>query len=527
MLTEHQIESRLLDDSQGFDQLYTGVKSLFSRMNHSPDTIGAKTLTALFYVIRSNRHLSQRQHYFLFKEAAEALIYIAMEGQPLWAKAIIEQLQTLLIESDGRRRRAVSEALGALPLNITGPDIHPQKRIPIKTVEFNDLLHYLNTPESASFFWHGRTLRFSTGNNTVGCIKFATSRKSISDIELEVRWLLHLKQLHHSLDEPFHIPTPLLIDDHSVFNIAGMPESVINGNGLPAEYPAIVFTTVASYYQYPNEGFGTCHTPEAIAAVFRKNARLLGHFTANGIIHTALIPLFHNRIQQRRRQDRGVYRWEQGGRLDRWLESCQYPNFAVSGLRDFEHLSPLIKPLKLHHYLGEHLLGFFLVLGSTFRNTAPHCVGWDDNNLPYDTTHLFDTDFFYETMQQIIHDYFEAVTGNRFDALDLIFSKNLILKLVREMGVDRHMEETLRIQDQRSMDNDYFLSLLRSRGIDESRIADFVKGEADILLTSGPHLGGFNQPISVPELIEFLFCFSSLCIADRYLYENGLKGRRN
>jgi len=36
--------------------------------------------------------------------------------------------------------------------------------------------------------------------------------------------------------------------------------------------------------------------------------------TVKGIAHTALIPLFHNRVQQRRRNDHGAYLWEHAGR---------------------------------------------------------------------------------------------------------------------------------------------------------------------------------------------------------------------
>lgn len=35
------------------------------------------------------------------------------------------------------------------------------------------------------------------------------------------------------------------------------------------------------------------------------------------------------------------------------------------------------------------------------------------------------------------------------------------------------------------------------------------------------------QSISVPDLIEFLFCLSSLCVSDRYPMENALKPEEN
>lgn len=81
------------------------------------------------------------------------------------------------------------------------------------------------------------------------------------------------------------------------------------------------------------------------------------------------------------------------------------------------------------------------------------------------------------------------------------------------MGIDEHMQETLRVQDQLGMNDDQFEQFLRDRGV--SCIP--VKGQKEIILFTGPHLGEFNQPISIPELIEFLFKFSAFCVASCYM----------
>lgn len=520
---ENQIESRLLDNSQGFEQVYIQVKSLFNRVAASPETITRQTLDALLFVIRSDCHLSQKQHYFLCKEAAEILIFIAVKKSVLFAGIIIGSLRNLLTNTSGKRRRAISEALGTLPLRIKGPKIFPKKRVPELTLEFQALLGHLDGVDISSFSWHGRTLRFLHSDGSVVSVKFAKSRENISQIELEAQWLLYLKQ-HMGDDRFFKIPSPVLIDDHCVYKLVDLPGHIRKGNRLSTDYPAIVFTTHNTYYQYPNDAFKQAISSQSIQDVYCQNARLLGEMLASGIIHTALIPLFHNRIQQTRRNDGGVYLWEHGGRLDKWLESCRYPNLSVSGLRDFEHLVPVRDTASLHHYLGEHLLGFFLVMGSTFRNIDPQKKGWDEHKTPMDMTHLFDADFFYATMQGVIIAYFKAVTGKELHDIEKIFPKKLIFQLINAMGVDHHMEETLRIGDQLNMDEQTFYDFLVSRGVDEQEISAATRGKADITLTSGPHLGGFNQPISVPGLIEFLFCFSAICMAERYLYENGLKG---
>ncbi len=45
------------------------------------------------------------------------------------------------------------------------------------------------------------------------------------------------------------------------------------------------------------------------------------------------------------------------------------------------------------------------------------------------------------------------------------------------------------------------------------------KGVADIVIYSGPHLGGFNDTISLPELIESVSAMSALCIVGRFWKE--------
>ena len=46
-----------------------------------------------------------------------------------------------------------------------------------------------------------------------------------------------------------------------------------------------------------------------------------------------------------------------------------------------------------------------------------------------------------------------------------------------------------------------------------------TKGQRDIVLMTGPHLGGFNQPISLPELIDFAAAGAARCVAGRFCLE--------
>ncbi|MDD9304845.1 MAG: SidJ-related pseudokinase [Desulfobacter sp.] len=254
-------------------------------------------------------------------------------------------------------------------------------------------------------------------------------------------------------------------------------------------------------------------------AIFFKNARLLGALSGRGVFHTALIPLFHNRAQQLRRNDNGAYLWEHGGRLDQWLDSCQFPNFGASGPRDFEHLVQMNNSQKLRHYIGEHLLSFTLVIGSYFRNKAPDRRGKDEHQLPLDTRDLFSPPLFIELLSGVCKAYFKGLANKSMAPEFDLCSFELVEALIQVMGKDKDMEEVLRVHDQNQMSQTYFSQFLKQRGISTPPL----KGKQDIVLETGPHLGGFNQAISVPELIDALFRFSAILVSTCFLNENKWK----
>lgn len=93
-----------------------------------------------------------------------------------------------------------------------------------------------------------------------------------------------------------------------------MPAFISDNREIHPDCLAIMFIAEADYFKYANE---PCHFQgqgNAIKEVYGRNARLLGRLTSMGIIHTAIIPLFHNRVQRTRRRDQGFYVWEQGGK---------------------------------------------------------------------------------------------------------------------------------------------------------------------------------------------------------------------
>jgi len=237
-------------------------------------------------------------------------------------------------------------------------------------------------------------------------------------------------------------------------------------------------------------------------------------------VHTAPIPLFHNRVQRLRRADHGLYEWPRGGRLDRWLYSCAYPNFGPTGIRDFEHFTSFKGPSRnLYQPIGGHLLSLILVTGSYFRSKDRRKIGMDPRGRPIDARHLFERDFFEELTKGIYLHYYHGFVGKDFlEDLPLDIG-SLTDRMIEEMGVDRHMEEILRIADQEQMTNEAFMTFLENRGVSSEEAKGFRKAAEDIVLYTGPHLGGFNQRNSLPELIESIGIMASLCIVGRFWEE--------
>lgn len=522
-----ETELQLLNHPIDFSASYLAVQYLSFHIKKSLDSIRAQTVEALFSVLRSQHHDSQKQAYFLYRETADALINISTDITHPLSFFVLSSLKDLLISTSGKKHRAVSEALGALPLKIIGPEIKKQCGTDYISIPFDSFLIFQKIFRRNSGRWQGRTLTYKLKNEKIACIKFARTIENVKELAREAEWLSYFNTNPPCPESDFFVPVPVCIHNQYIFKLTQVPDFILDNIDIHPDCLAIMFIAEKDYFHYANEPCYFQDQRKTIKEVYRRNAWLLGRLTSMGIIHTAIIPLFHNRAQQLRRQDQGLYIWEQGGRLDKWLESCRFPNFAKSGLRDFEHLTTLKKRKDLRHFIGEHILGFILVMGSFFRNKAPGEKGFDENGNPLDLRNLFDKKLFIELITEVVQHYYYGVTGLFLENLSKFLNERLIDNLIDNMGVDHHMEEILRIQDQINMSDKEFEIFLLSRGYEASLAKTIPKAEKDIILNTGPHLGGFNQPISVPELIEFLFCLSSLCVSDRFIMENGLKACRN
>ncbi len=506
-----------------FTATYLTVCDLHSLIKTHPCVTKPGTILALEGVLKSPSFLSQTQSFFLYRKAADALVSVILgaTGTAL-PDQVLFTIQGLLGTTNGDSLRASAEALGSLPLSIRGPNTGETTAGNVPQVRWPDVLKAAGISNSRAPAIHGRSLVVKTDRKNVMLVaKLASGQDAGQCVCRDASWMKHLSSEDYSFPVRFDIPTPIKVQGSNVFRLEHVPVEMPAETSLHPDCYGAAFIAHEDYFSYPND-----HRPErrlseeSFMEVMFRNAWLLGTLTSLGIVHCAPIPLFHNRAQRGRRADGGLYEWHRGGRLDRWLRSCRYPNFGLTGVRDFEHFTSFNgSGRQLYYHIGTHILSLLLATGSYFRSKDIGRVGFDSQGKAVDARDLFDKPFFKKLVRGIFLSYYKGFTGKGFEGdapcdLDLLTSR-----MIEEMGVDRHMEEVLRIEDQRQMtDEDFRNFLLKTRYAGQDTRSP-KKGAEDITLHTGPHLGGFNERISLPELIESVGAMSALCVAGRYRSE--------
>jgi hypothetical protein len=514
----------LIFPGRDFGAIYTAVAGLQFTLKQMPPDDLKTTVGVLSRILAKQPHKQRRQSYFLHRKAADTLLDILTDtGQPAIAAAARQALFECLSRSDSTALRAAAEALGSLPVKLpalTAPVF--DKDFSAITVSWPAFLDQIGEKPGNRFFWKGRNLVLplpQTGRMLT--IKTAVRPDDQPLLHAEGAWMDHLSNTWPRLcDRPdiFTIPQPVRIKGRYVFRLDGLPVTPVPDPGKSASRYATGFISHPDYFCYPNE-----YEPSRplsnreIVAMLNNGAFILGKLASTGIIHTAPIPLFHNRVQRHRREDGGIYQWSRGGRLDRWLDSCRFPNIGKTGLRDFEHFIGFNDhSRKLYEYIGTHLFSLVLIAGSCFRNRDPSRVGLRPDGSPVDARDLFDPVLLKTAIDYIFYAYYQGFTGNRYSGKPPLDLDRLTGRLIEEMGVDRHMEEILRVAEQQVMTDREFFAFLSDRGFKTEEITGIKKGAADITILTGPHLGAFNSRISLPELTEFSAVTAAVCIADLF-----------
>jgi hypothetical protein len=430
----------------------------------------------------------------------------------------LASLNHLLLKTNGSAHRGVAEALGSLPLSITGPRIDGGLGTSRPIISWTKLLSSNGLTKTGTPKYIGRSLVVETsGKSHLLVVKLAKNGDTAAGLAKEICWMEMLKRPDFTVGCRFHIPSPLCVENQRVFRIKHIPQEPPETINRHPDGLAIAFVAHRDYFVYPNH-----HRVDTLSAreMLGRNAYLLGWLTAKGVIHDAPIPLFHNRTQRWRRDDQGRYQWFRSGRLDRWLESCAFPNLGLSGLRDFEHLESFSGDGRiLYRHIGSHFLSLLLVAGSHFRGRDKSKVGLDNNGKPVDARDLFDRQLLKSMVSDIFENYYFGFTGNAASGSLPVDLDCLSGRMIAEMGVDRYMTELLRRTDQNALTDSEFLALLKDRGCSPDQGDRLTRGVRDILINSGPHLGDFNRQISLPELIEAVAAMSAVCIAGRFICE--------
>lgn len=514
-------ENTINSESSDFTTKYYAVNHLHSLSETEPESIVPETISTLERLLRHPEFSGQRRGFFLFREAADTLASVIVHAEESLANQAYASLRNILGTTAGHAHRTAAEALGSLPFTIQAPNIQDAEIRDTPRVYWEKILDDLGLKLSRPPVFFGRSLVTGVRQNKVLVFKMARSDESPDALIREPLWMEHLRSGNYAFPMRFDIPRAIRLKGSYVFRLKNLPsESGKRGQLHPKGY-AIGFLANADYFRYPNEVESkACRSDAAFREIMFRNAWLLGKLTSFGIVHSAPIPLFHNRVQRERRRDHGLYEWFRGGRLDRWLESCAYPNLGLTGLRDFEHLIPF-KGLNraLYRHIGMHMLSLLLVSGSYFRNQNKERIGLDANGEPVDARDLFDENLLRELIQGVFLRYYHGFTGTEFSEDIPLDTDELVSRMIEEMGVDRHMEEILRTPDQNDMTDRAFRDFLAERGYSDEQISKVRKGAEDIVFHSGPHLGGFNQPISLPELTASVETMSALCMAGRYCGE--------
>ncbi len=506
-----------------FTAVYYAVYHLRSLLDDYPEAAGRRTVAVLEDLLKREDFASQRQGLFLFRQAALTLVSVMVRaGGPSTDDGDLvceaqNSIGRVLAETWGHAHRAMAESLGSLPVAVVGPRVeggwfHDKQD---RCLDLGRLLdwHGLTRIGTDRTFGRSRVFRLA-GDNRILVLKATRPGENPRGLIDEVLWMCRLAEMAGSFPGRFDIPVPLGLDGHYLFRMTGV--DVPGGAPDSVKGHAIAFLAHPDYFAYPVGPGNSGLDGAAFTELMVRNAWLMGKLMAEGVVHTAPIPLFHNRVQTDRRRDGGHYEWFRAGRLDRWLASCDYPNLGVTGLRDFEHFVALSdRNANLYRHIGTHFLSLLLIMGAYFRGKADR-RGLDPEGHPVDVRDLFDPDLLAELIEGVFRAYYEGFTGTPFTGPLPLDIPGLVLAMIEEMGVDRHMEEVLRVADQEGMTDVDYRVFLEERGFSGARIKRLPRGAADIIFHSGPHLGGFNRPISLPEMIRAVETFSALCMAGRY-----------
>ena len=468
-LQRQQCERTIQAGAVDFTGMYMTVDRLETLARAKAGVFDEKTVSLLASLLEDRHIARNRQSLFLFRKAADTLSALVTDTPAGGlSECAFQALRRALRMPRGPARRAVAEALGGLPTTVKGPEVPAPPFGEIPAADPAALFDKWGLRPTAAPAPMGRSLVSPLPGGDLLVLKLARAGERPEDLAREPLWMDLLRSQPLPTSQRFDVPRPLYLDGSPLFRVAPDPAKESGAKDTGGGRPAVAFVAPSDYFRYPNDPRPEQRPPwgENLEMLCR-SAELLGMLASRGIIHTAPIPLFHNRMQQDRRSDGGRYDWTLGGRLDRWISSCAFPNIGPTGIRDFEHFTSVHGHSRtLYRPVGDHLLSLLLIAGSTFRALDPSRMGLDEEGRPADVRDLFDPERLGLAVEGLFRHYFQGFTGSPLSGAPPFDAARLTDRMIEEMGVDRHMDEVLRIADQNEMDDKDF-----RRFLERARIA--------------------------------------------------------
>jgi hypothetical protein len=518
-LTQLRQESltEIRDTATQFFVKYHAVHHLHTIFAQDPSQADSECIAALQAVLTSPEFAHQRQSLFLYRMAAEALTGLfAAASSRKQARQALNALEAVLACTSGHAHRATAESMALLPVTIPGPPL-PRPMSDCPETDWRCFFSVIDVQPLGPPALKGRSLVYAlSGTQSQLVIKLAKPYHDPHTLQLEAHWMTALQSMANSWPLRFDVPTPIAVAGSHLVRLHALPPPA----GTPSDFHsmryALAFLAPPDYYHYPNDDRRRISNGQFLE-ILARNAWLMGKLATCGIVHDAAIPLFHNRVQRHRRRDQGRYEWFRGGRLDRWLESCRHPNIGPSGLRDFEHFQSIDgSGRNLYRQIGAAFLSLMLIAGSFFRNRDATLVGRRPDGKPIDARHLFDPSLLQAACRLIFKGFYLGFAGRPHQGAEPVDWHRLSQRMIAEMGIDRYMIEILRAADQNQMTQTEFQMFLARRDIADKQQSPLQKGVQDISFQSGPHLGDFNNRISLPEIIEASAAMTAVCMAGRH-----------
>ena len=186
-------EEVLVKNEYDFSAKYLAVRHLRIIIRTNPEIIRSKTILALNGIFHNPAISNQTQSFFLFREVAKVLSFIAVNpiGQSPAGEAY-SVLLNILRTMSGNPHRAAAEALGSLPLSIRGPEIET-RTADIPCVNWQEVLEGAGVTGSDTPSLIGRSIvETVNGNGQLLIVKIALNDGSPRSLHDEALWLNHL-----------------------------------------------------------------------------------------------------------------------------------------------------------------------------------------------------------------------------------------------------------------------------------------------------------------------------------------------